>query len=671
MSNFKKFKKAVDKQFKKMCETGLWRTAVDKDVLWDTYLSSFDPIHNPIFRERTEHDCQCCKQFIRAAGNAVTIIGGELVSIWDIEVGGHYQAVADALSALAKANPIQDVFLHPEKHLGTDHNIQAIMNADMTVESTITWDHFHYELPAEFVERDGARILGNKRDNKEVLKRALEEISSDAVDTVLELIEQGSLYRGEEHKATVEKLQGLKAAYDACLTSKDVYCWVVEKNLGGHARIRNTVIGTLLTDISDGMDLDKAVTSFESKVAPTNYKRPTALISKKMIDAARKKVKALGIEDSLSRRFAVAEDITINNVLFADRSIKKHMKNVFDEMADEAPEKKGRLKKVDVVSIDTFIKDVLPNADSLEVLVENKHNNNMMSLIAPMHADAKPIFKWNNNFSWAYQGEVTDSIKERVKQAGGNVEGILRCSLSWYNTDDLDIHVIEPNGHHIGFNNKRSDTSGTLDVDMNVRSLNCSRNAVENIVWTKEAKMLEGVYRVYIYNYRQRETVDVGFEVEIEHAGTVHSFHYAKKVGSVNTTVAEFTYSHENGIRFIHSLPLIKASKEVWGIHTEKFQKVSMVMRSPNHWDGRAVGNAHLFFILDNCKNDKETRGFFNEFLKESLHPHRKVFEVLGSKMKAPVSEDQLSGVGFSSTQRNHIFCKVGGSFERTIKINF
>ena len=91
-----------------------------------------------------------------------------------------------------------------------------------------------------------------------------------------------------------------------------------------------------------------------------------------------------------------------------------------------------------------------------------------MSLISPENVGSKNIFKWGNNFSWTYNGEVTDSIKDRVKKAGGNVEGVLRCSLSWFNHDDLDIHVIEPDGNNIYYNNKKNfDTTGKLDVDMN------------------------------------------------------------------------------------------------------------------------------------------------------------------------------------------------------------
>lgn len=94
-------------------------------------------------------------------------------------------------------------------------------------------------------------------------------------------------------------------------------------------------------------------------------------------------------------------------------------------------------------------------------------------------------------------------------------------------------------------------------------------------------------------------------------------------------------------------------------------------MLSPNHWDNINIGNKHYFFILEGCQNPDPIRGFFNEFLKEELTEHRRVFEALGSRMEIPYSENQLSGIGFSSTVRNSVICKVTGAFERVIKINF
>ncbi len=666
---FNDLKVVVDKQFKSMSDNSLFRTNVDKDKLWDTYLESFPEGTNPVFRERTEYDCQCCRQFIRACGDIVAVIDGELVSIWDVEIGGQYQPVVDALSKFVKSENIADAFLHYEKKLGTDRSVQLLEDGE-----TLTWKHFYYELPKKYV-KDKKNIgtkLSDLRSNKEVFKRGLEEITLESVETVIELIEQDSIYRGVEHKPIIDLFLEQKNIYDAIDNEKekDNYCWSSSLAIGGASKIKNTVIGTLLSDISDGVELDKAVKKFESKVAPTNYKRSSALITKSMIDNAQKKVEELGIGEALQRRYAVVEDITINNVLFADRSIKRSM-NVFDELKESTKDKVPNLKKVEEVGIQAFIDDILPKADSIELFLDNTHINNLMSLVAPTDPEAKNIFKWDNNFSWSYNGEVTDSIKERVKKAGGSVTGDLRCSLSWFNHDDLDVHLIEPSKNEISYSNKGPAyrSGGRLDVDMNAGG-RMSRTAVENITFPKKKNMDEGKYKVFVHQYQKRETSNVGFDFEIEFGGTIYSFHYDKAVSN-NVIVAEFDYTHKDGIKITKSLPSTVASKEVWNLSTQKFQKVSMIMHSPNYWDNHKTGNKHWFFILDKCKNDKQTRGFYNEFLNTDLTSHRKVFEVLSSKMKTEKCDNQLSGIGFSSTQKNSILCRVAGAFSRTIKINF
>ncbi len=95
------------------------------------------------------------------------------------------------------------------------------------------------------------------------------------------------------------------------------------------------------------------------------------------------------------------------------------------------------------------------------------------------------------------------------------------------------------------------------------------------------------------------------------------------------------------------------------------------MMHSPNYWDGNGVGNKHFLFMLDGCINDDTARGFFNEFLDEVLTPHRKVLEMVGARMKTDSSDQQLSGLGFSSTRRDHVLCRVSGSFTRVVKVLF
>jgi hypothetical protein len=64
-------------------------------------------------------------------------------------------------------------------------------------------------------------------------------------------------------------------------------------------------------------------------------------------------------------------------------------------------------------------------------------------------------------------------------------------------------------------------------------------------------------------------------------------------------------------------------------------------------------------------------RGFFNEFLRGDLDKHKRVFEALGSKMRVPASNVQLSGLGFSSTQSNSVVIRVEGKSKRVLKVVF
>jgi len=295
-----------------------------------------------------------------------------------------------------------------------------------------------------------------------------------------------------------------------------------------------------------------------------------------------------------------------------------------------------------------------------------------MSVIAPTNKGSKSLFNWDNGLSWDYKGNVADSMKERVKAAGGKVDGELRISLEWFNYDDLDLHVIDPTGYEIMFNSKHCRaTGGKLDVDMNA-GMGDTRTPVENVIYPSSNKRMEGRYKVVVNNFCKRESKDVGFNVEIECQGEVYNFSHTEAVRDRgNVTVAEFEYSQENGVKLLTGdASSATISTEVWGMATNQWQKASMVMLSPNYWD-TSTGNKHVFFILDKAQNDEVARGFYNEFLKPELTQHRKVFEMLGGKMQVADSHKQVSGLGFSSTKRADLLVKVEGSFSRIVKVKF
>jgi hypothetical protein len=666
---FYQFKKDVEAAFIKMMEAGkLFTVNVDNDLLWMGYLLSF-----PEGDERQSHNCNACKSFIRHMGKAVSIdpVTYEIKTFWDdVHTPGYEKTAAD-LAKLVKEAAINNIFMQDMNEFhGCDHNIQRLPDG-----TTRQWNHLYIQLPDVYRfnhRRSNFATLGALKGDvvarRNVFFRSLTELKTDVVETVIDLINDNNLYRGLEFVKGLQEFLKVKQEVEN-LTNLENYCWLHYDN--PIAKIRNTAMGTLLINLSEGMDLEKAVRQYENIMAPANYKRPTAIITKKQIAEAQKKVEELGLTDALARRHAQVEDISINDVLFVNRDTAKKMigGDVFGALMAEKAINPKEFNKATEVTIEQFLKDVLPGSTNVEVLVENTHISNFVTLTAPINKDAGHLFKWNNNFAWVYNGSVADSFKEKVKAAGGNVDGFMRCSLHWFNFDDLDVHVQEPNGKQIYFGNRRSFyTGGQLDVDMNAGG-GTSRDAVENIVWTDRAKLEKGRYTVFVNQFHKRESVDVGFEFEIEINGDLHKFVYDKPVQG-NVTVAYIDVT-ANDITVSPVLPANTSykSKTEWSIDTMKFQKVSCIMLSPNYWEGNAVGNKHYFFMIDGCKNPDSVRGFFNEYLRADLEKdHRRVFEAIASKAKVEYNENQLSGLGFSTTQRNEIIVKV---HNKPFKIKF
>jgi hypothetical protein len=666
---FSNFSQAVAKQAARMQKHAMFYSSVDKQALWELYLSSFPEGSDPIYKVNTEHNCNCCKGFIRAVGSAVAIIDGKVESLWDVKIPNEpeYQIVADAMAEFVRSFPIRDVFLHNELKIGKAHTLYTRMDGAIQ-----KWNHFNVMLEGKFISNDVAAVSGEIRSRNGLFKRGLETLSMEALDTVLELIAQNSIYRGEEQKYAVNAFRTQLVAYNKLGTKeKELFIWDNKVN-GAVASIRNTSIGTLLIDLSEGVELDVAIRKYEAVVAPANYKRPTALVTKAMIQKASETLEAMGLTSALQRRYATIEDITINNVLFANRNSKAAMPgNVFEEMIASVKPNVKTLDKIEEVSIERFLSEILPKAQSLEVLMENRHMGNLVSLIAPVDATAGKLFKWDNNFSWSYKDGVADSIKERVKEAGGAVDGVLRFSIMWADGDgdnsDLDAHCIEPTGH-IYYGVRSLYSGGKLDIDIRHPGMECKgKPAVENITWPSLARMEDGIYQFHVNQFSERSSK--GFSAQVEFNGQIHHYSTDKRVVG---TVKVATVTLKNGVFSIeHHMSTTTSSKEVWGAKTQEFRPVSICLLSPNHWDDAVVGNKHYFFMLEGVKASEAARPFYNEFLKQELNEHRKTFEMVGSKMKVEDSANQLSGLGFSSTQKNDLVVKVSGAFNRTIRITF
>jgi hypothetical protein len=655
---FNPIKQAVKNKATEMQKSdGLFLAKIDRDIIWQTYLNAFPE------ELRQGNNCNCCKSFIRQYGGTVTFDSKlNMISVWDVEIEGIYAEPIKALADYVKTCQVDSIFLSEFKHVGTDRSPDP--------KNKVIWEHFYAPINNKYVASKDTipTKLGTIRTSQQVFLRGLREIKVDALETVIELVGQNSLYRGNEYLPSVKSFLKLKKAFDKIPQSKqETFAWVeVTKSANvGVAHIKNTAIGTLLMDLSDGKDLESAVKSFENMVAPANYKRTTALVTPRMISDAQKAIQEAGMIGALYRRKLDSRDLTANHALYVFRP-QKATQDVFEQLKSDTPVDTKTFSKVEEIPIDQFIQNVLPTAKKLRMLVENQHTPNFVTLTGSRNEGEPSIMKWDNSFGWSYTGGVADSIKEKVKRAGGKVDGWLRASLAWHNHDDLDLYFKSSRekvyyAHKIG-------THAHLDVDMNAGSGH-TRTPVENIYCSN--KLPSGDYTIGVNQFSRREDRDDGFELEIEVNGEVFTLTKDKNPKGHSNIEVKFTVSSDGSVKFDKNIKSQTRSFTKWGIETQKWQDVLAICNSPNHWE-KPIGNLHRFFILKGCYSDEKTKPFYNEFLCSVLYEKRKVMEVLASKIEVDDAEGQeLSGVGFSDTIRNHAFFEVEGQFKRVVKVLF
>jgi len=117
--------------------------------------------------------------------------------------------------------------------------------------------------------------------------------------------------------------------------------------------------------------------------------------------------------------------------------------------------------------------------------------------------------------------------------------GDIQITLTWDNTSDLDLHVIDPFGEEIYWNHKFSESGGVLDYD------DTDGYGPENIYWPK-LQAPSGTYQVFVHDY-----VWTGKPNSANYIVLVTAFGKTKKfVGTINLDeTVHIVDFDENGLK--------------------------------------------------------------------------------------------------------------------------
>lgn len=154
-------------------------------------------------------------------------------------------------------------------------------------------------------------------------------------------------------------------------------------------------------------------------------------------------------------------------------------------------------------------------------------------------------FQWNS-----IQADVLErsdpgwarEMRQQLTQAGAH-GGKFKIGLSWFNRNDLDLHVVCPHGNEIYYGNKKvSCCGGWLDVDMNVQGETSS--PVEHIVFGmteggSQTEITPGDYHISVVFYGKHESNECDYRVLIDFDGQTYSSHEGNISGTGKSKIIE------------------------------------------------------------------------------------------------------------------------------------
>lgn len=98
---------------------------------------------------------------------------------------------------------------------------------------------------------------------------------------------------------------------------------------------------------------------------------------------------------------------------------------------------------------------------------------------------------------------------------------VLSVRLRWAGPADLDLHVVDPAGQEIWFNERLAPSGGRLDVDCNATPDTACPHPLEHVAWPP-GEAPEGRYQFWVHVMNLHDAIlPVEFRVHVIHGATV------------------------------------------------------------------------------------------------------------------------------------------------------
>lgn len=401
-----------------------YRSTIDPDELWEAYLSGFE---DPEIRQ--QHNCHCCKSFIKKYGGLVFTNGVETFSpLWPAYTDTKlYTESLSNINKLFDSNrcSIKYPFTTKRKLLGAN-------------EDDAGWTHFWVKRNGAYTCEDPGKVAGELATDHEMLVEYIRWVKLNTLTVASELLQGDSTFARSKHAAMVKWLLNTKICAEGMKGSqaRRNYLWHSAMSAPkGFCHIKNTVVGVFIHDIESGESIHDARRRLNAAMHPLQYQRPQAAPTEGNIRAAEDLFRRMNLAPSLRRRYAHAGDI--QEWLWKPTEREAKEQGIFSHLSRE--HKKMELPKdsyINNVSWTVFARDVLPHTKSIRIRLQNSMN--FAGLVTAAVPDAPPLLHWDredrrNPVSWyVYHGGSTPASWALVEGEWIDVLGLTLMPSEWH-----------------------------------------------------------------------------------------------------------------------------------------------------------------------------------------------------------------------------------------------
>lgn len=389
---------------------------------------------------RRTYDCSCCRRFIKAIGDVVTIDPVTLKTrslVWDPEIIGDKFKVpfANMKLVVERAN-VTKVFQADERHFGSQY-------AGGFAHMHIALNYPVKKSPSSDPLHTGRQRQAQSIQDLKMLNNLLSEYEDKALSRAMALFNHDQRLAGyPTFRARLEKTIGLirQARDEKNHQKRKMMLWLLAgSETPDIVHFKNTVMGTFMDNMEKKGE-GVAISEFRKSVRSEVYMRPTEAPKEQVVENAEKIISTMNMEKSFDRRLVTLADIDPAAYIFSPAAKKTDEKagGFFADVATKSSKattpKKGGVN-AGAMSWLKFRKTLLGQAQAIQMIVPSGQIENWGGLLTAVHPDCTPILRWDSvekrNHLSAFGIVQGSTAAHWGLQAGSNIEisGIVKSAV--------------------------------------------------------------------------------------------------------------------------------------------------------------------------------------------------------------------------------------------------